>query len=89
MGLFVISDEKKQVEHVLDQEGFHMTSHIDDHLELNLTKEEAYQIAERYRENLGILRDPIDDIENIEERVMFYNSIQKPKDCAMCIQSSS
>ena len=71
MGIFIVSDKKKQVEYVLDQEGFHITHHIDDHLDLNLTKEKAFEIAENYREKHGFEYEPIEDIDHL---VTFYNN---------------
>ena len=64
-------DFDQRVEHAMNSGGFYFTHHITDGLELNLTKEGAFEIAENYKAKYGSEEDTIEDI---DEDVSFYNA---------------
>jgi len=72
---YIISDRTKQVEQVIGGGGDYLTHHINDNMELNLTKEKAFKIVNDYiinyyDETYEYEYIPVDDL---NEHVAFYN----------------
>jgi len=65
---YVVSDKARQVERIINKEVYRFNHDFDHSIELNLTKEEAYQIVSDYNKKHGY---EYDESEDIDDHILF------------------
>ena len=80
---YVISDKTEQVERVINKGIFYLTHDITEHIKLNLTKEEAYQIVNDYIKTHNHEYEISNDI---DDHIIFYDSISGVEGSAWLVE---